>query len=104
MIYIIHRKDELVEDLKKQVLNSQELVKNIKFIEVSLINNNIILKFLRKIYIFFKIPRKDIWLNKKELKEIVKEDILIFFDTYTFEYLDLANKLENKKKIWLWNH
>lgn len=103
MIYIIHRKDELVEDLKKQVLNSQELVKNIKFIEVSLINNNIILKFLRKIYIFFKIPRKDIWLNKKELKEIVKEDILIFFDTYTFEYLDLANKLENKKKIWLWN-
>lgn len=102
MICIIHRKDKLVEDLKQQVSEDEEL-KNIKFIEVSLIDNNIILKILRKLHIFFKIPRKDIWLDKSKLESIEKEDIIIFFDSYTFEYLDLANKLKNKKKIWLWN-
>lgn len=102
MIYIVHRKDKLVENLKQQVLEDKKL-KNIKFIEVPLINNNFILKILRRLHIFFKIPRKDIWLDKSKLEDIEKEDIIIFFDSYTFEYLDLASRLENKKKIWLWN-
>ena len=102
MIYILHHKYFLIDDIKKYK-------KEIEFIEIPLKKNkNIILRIIRKIHLNSNFKLKDIWLDKnniKDIKKITDKDVVIFFDTLNSAYLDLKTKYFPKTKsiFWLWN-
>lgn len=98
-IYILYDNHYLIEDIKKN--NKTKAI----FIEISFFKGNILLKILRKIYIKLNLPFKDIFLNKKELQKhnIKENDIVIFFDNLSPQYIDLSKKIKGRKKLWIWN-
>lgn len=104
MIYIIHHNYFLIDDLKNNYID-----KNIRFIEVSYKRlDGYFLRLLRKIHFKSQIPKKEIWLDLKNISKnniITKDDKVIFFDTMSLAYLDLAKRLNHQKTaiFWCWN-